>query len=59
MEMLGEMNVKVGDVLTFRYVYATQVTITHRITSITEEANGEFIIELAGDNKNSEDGQLI
>lgn len=52
-------SLKVGDVLTFRYVYATQVTITHRITSITEKANGEFIIELAGDNKNSEDGQLI
>ena len=49
---------KKGDVLTFRYVYTTQVTITHRITSITEKDTGGFIIELAGDNKNSEDGQL-
>ena len=49
---------KAGDVLTFRYVYATQVTITHRIISITEKETGGFIIELAGDNKNAEDGQL-
>ena len=52
-------SIKVGDVLTFRYVYTTQVTITHRVTSITEKETGGFIIELAGDNKNSEDGQLI
>ena len=52
-------SLKVGDVLTFRYVYTTQVTITHRITAITEKEGGGFIIELAGDNKNSEDGQLI
>jgi len=51
-------SLKVGDVLTFRYVYTTQVTITHRITSITEKDTGGFIIQLAGDNKNSEDGQL-
>ena len=52
-------SLKVGDVLTFRYVYTTQVTITHRITSITEKDTGGFVIELAGDNKNSEDGQLV
>ena len=51
-------SLKVGDVLTFRYVYTTQVTITHRITSIEEKETGGFIIELAGDNKTSEDGQL-
>lgn len=51
-------SLKVGDVLTFRYVYTTQVTITHRITAITEKPTGGFIIELAGDNKNAEDGQL-
>ena len=51
-------SLKVGDVLTFRYVYSTQVTITHRITSITEKDSGGFIIELAGDNKNSDNGQL-
>ena len=49
---------KVGDVLTFRYLYATQVTITHRITSIEKNENGGYDIELAGDNKNSKDGQL-
>ena len=49
---------QVGDVLTFRYVYTTQVTITHRIVAITEKPSGGFVIELAGDNKNSEDGQL-
>ena len=49
-------SLKVGDVLTFRYVYTTQVTITHRITSITEKETGGFIIELAGDNKNDPDG---
>ena len=51
-------SLKVGDVLTFRYVYTTQVTITHRITSITPKDTGGYVIELAGDNKNSEDGQL-
>ena len=51
-------SLKVGDVLTFRYVYTTQVTITHRITSITEKETGGFIIELEGDNKSTEDGQL-
>lgn len=50
---------KVGDVITFRYAYTTQVTITHRITSITENETGGFTIELAGDNKTSPDGQLI
>lgn len=49
---------KEGDVLTFKYVYTEQVTITHRITKITEKDTGGFIIELAGDNKNSESGQL-
>ena len=48
---------RVGDVLTFRYVYAKQETITHRITAI-EEIEGGFMITLEGDNKNSEDGQL-
>lgn len=51
-------SLQVGDVLTFRYVYTNQVTITHRITSITEKDTGGFIIELAGDNTNSTSGQL-
>ena len=41
---------EVGDVLTFRYVYVSQETITHRITSITEKETGGYIIELQGDN---------
>ncbi len=49
---------RVGDVLTFRYVYVTQITITHRITSITEKESGGYIIELAGDNKSSDTSQL-
>lgn len=50
---------KVGDVLTFRYVYdATQVTITHRIVSITEKEEGGFVIDLAGDNKASDNSVL-
>jgi hypothetical protein len=52
-------DLKVGDVLTFRYVYTTQVTITHRITSIREKETGGFIIELAGDNKNADDSQMV
>lgn len=52
-------SLKVGDVLTFRYVIqGRQVTITHRITAITEKETGGFIIKLAGDNKNSDEGQL-
>ncbi len=51
-------SLQIGDVLTFRYVYTTQVTITHRITAITEKETGGFIIELAGDNTNSESEQL-
>ena len=40
----------VGDVLTFRYVYASQQTITHRIVDIAVAENGGYIITLAGDN---------
>lgn len=51
-------SLQVGDVLTFRYVYTKQVTITHRIVAITEKETGGFIIELEGDNVNAKDGQL-
>ncbi len=47
-------SLKVGDVLTFRYVYVQQETITHRITNITEKESGGYIIELEGDNKASD-----
>lgn len=50
-------NLKVGDVLTFRYVYGTQITITHRVVAIVEKEGG-YIIDLAGDNKNAKDNQL-
>lgn len=49
---------KVGDVLTFRYVYTSQVTITHRIVSITEKDSGGYVIELAGDNKSESSEQM-
>ncbi len=41
----------IGDVLTFKYVYTKQETITHRITDIKEKESGGFIITLEGDNK--------
>lgn len=47
-----------GDVLTFKYVYDRQVTITHRIVEISEKDGGGYIIKLEGDNKNSDSDQL-
>lgn len=47
-----------GDVLTFRYVYASQETITHRIIEISENASGGYRIVLAGDNK-PDDGDVL
>lgn len=42
---------KVGDVLTFRYVISSsQETITHRITEITPTETG-YVIKLQGDNR--------
>ena len=55
-EWYGDL--EVGDVLTFRYVYTTQVTITHRIVSIEEKNTGGYVIELSGDNKDS-DAELL
>ncbi len=43
--------VKEGDVLTFKYVYTKQETITHRVVNIEEKATGGYIITLEGDNK--------
>ena len=51
-------DLKVGDVLTFKYVYTRQETITHRITAIKEKPTGGYIIELEGDNKNSDNKTL-
>lgn len=47
---------KVGDVLTFRYVFVSQETVTHRITAIEAKDGGGYIIELKGDNVASENG---
>ncbi len=52
-------NLKVGDVLTFRYVYSTQVTITHRIIDIKENDAGGYDLSLEGDNKAGEHGGLV
>lgn len=49
---------KKGDVLTFKYVYSTQVVITHRIVSIEEKETGGYIIELEGDNKSGDQNLL-
>lgn len=43
-------NLNVGDVLTFKYTYTKQETITHRIISIEQNSSG-YTIKLAGDNK--------
>lgn len=45
-------DLKVGDVLTFKYVYVKQETITHRIVSIEPNSDGGYTILLEGDNKN-------
>lgn len=50
--------VEIGDVLTFKYVYTKQETITHRVTAIEEKTTGGYIITLEGDNKASESGVL-
>lgn len=47
-------DLEVGDVLTFRYVYVSQETITHRIISIEEKETGGYIIQLRGDNASSD-----
>ncbi len=49
---------KIGDVLTFNYVYVGQSVITHRIVRITEKNTGGYIIELSGDNKMEESAAL-
>ena len=44
---------EVGDVLTFKYRYTEHLTITHRITNIEKKPGGGYLIDLKGDNKNS------
>ena len=53
-------NIKKGDVLTFRYVYDRQVTITHRVIEDPEKKEtGGYIIRLEGDNKDSDDPAVL
>ena len=42
-----------GDVLTFKYLYSRQMTITHRLDK-KEPKDGGYILHLIGDNKNSD-----
>jgi signal peptidase I len=52
-------NIKVGDVLTFKYVIgAEQKVITHRVIKIDEKPGG-YLITLKGDNVNGEDNVQI
>lgn len=51
-------DLEVGDVLTFKYVYTKQETITHRIIDIEKNETGGYIITLEGDNKNSDSNLL-
>ena len=44
---------EVGDVLTFKYVYDSQVVITHRLIKKEKMNDGNFKLYLEGDNKNS------
>ncbi len=50
---------EIGDVLTFKYVYVRQETITHRIIDIEEKGTGGYIISLAGDNKSADSENLV
>ena len=43
-----------GDVLTFKYVYDSQVVITHRLVKKEKLSDGNFKLYLEGDNKNSD-----
>ncbi len=50
-------SLEVGDVLTFKYVYTKQETITHRIIDIKpNESNEGYTITLQGDNRASDEG---
>lgn len=52
-------SLKAGDVLTFKYVYGKQETITHRIVDISPKEDGSgYIITLEGDNKAADGGNL-
>ncbi len=53
-------SIKNGDVLTFRYVYTKQETITHRVVGDpVKKADGGYIIHLEGDNKAANANTLV
>ena len=47
-----------GDVLTFKYVYSSQVVITHRLIKKDKLDDGSFILYFEGDNKDSDTNLL-
>ena len=49
---------EIGDVLTFKYVYVKQETITHRIVDKIATSDGGYEIHLEGDNKDADDDVL-
>ncbi len=49
---------RVGDVLTFKYVYVEQETITHRLVKIEPKEGGGYLLTMEGDNK-SADGDVL
>lgn len=51
--------IEVGDVLTFKYLYNKQETITHRVTKIEKNENNGYNIYLEGDNKASENKETL
>ena len=51
-------SIEEGDVLTFRYVYTTQVTITHRVEKKIDNKDGTYTFHLVGDNKDSDNDLL-
>ena len=50
--------IEIGDVITFRYLYSSQVTITHRVVDKVANGEGGWIFYLEGDNKNSDSDLL-
>ncbi len=52
-------NIQVGDVLTVKYYYTRQETITHRVVDIQPNTNGGYTITLEGDNKNDDSSKLM
>ena len=60
-ENLWYENIKIGDVLTFRYTYDNkQETITHRVIDIYENESGiGYTIKLQGDNRDNDDSVAI